>query len=126
VLQSLRAGAAGYLVKGADIAELERAIRAVARGENYLSSAVSKYVVADYASQTADKHGSLESLTPRQCEVLKLIAEGNSTKEIAHLLQVSVKTVETHRAEIMTRLEVHNLAGLIHYAIRVGLVTPEP
>jgi DNA-binding NarL/FixJ family response regulator len=125
VLQSLRAGAAGYLVKGADIAELERAIRAVARGENYLSSAVSKYVAADYASQTAGKRGSLESLTPRQREVLKLIAEGYSTKEIAQLLKVSVKTVETHRAEIMSRLEIGNLAGLVRYAIRIGLVTAE-
>lgn len=121
VLQSLRAGAAGYLVKGANIADLELAIRAVARGESYLSSAVSNCVPTDYAS----KRGSLESLTPRQREVLKLIAEGYSTKEIAHLLKVSVKTIETHRTDITARLQVNNLAGLIRYAIRVGLVTLE-
>src|SRR5574341_1613216 len=125
VSQALQAGATGYLVKGAGVAELELALRAVARGETYLSPEAPKYAVAGHVGQIVGERGSLGSLTPRQREVLKLIAEGYSTKEIAHLLKVSVKTVETHRADIIARLQVNNLAGLIRYAIRVGLVTLE-
>ncbi len=124
-LQAFRAGAAGYLVKEASPAELDLALRTVARGDRYLSPAVSKHFVADYVDQIAGRNGSSKSLTLRQREVLKLIAEGYSTKEIAHRLGISVKTIETHRAEIMTRLEVYNLAGLIRYAIRAGLVAAE-
>ena len=125
VLQALRAGAAGYLVKGADAAELEIAIRAVARGETYLSPTVSKHVVTDYIQRISGETTSLELLTPRQREVLQLIAEGYSTKKIASTLKISVKTVETHRMQLMERLDIHDIAGLVRYAIRIGLVKPD-
>ena len=125
VLQALRAGAAGYMVKGADAAELEIAIRAVARGETYLSPMVSKHVVTDYIQRISGETSPLELLTPRQREVLQLIAEGYSTKKIARTLKISVKTVETHRMQLMERLDIHDIAGLVRYAIRVGLVKPD-
>ncbi len=125
VLQALRAGAAGYMVKGADAAELEIAIRAVARDETYLSPTVSKHVVTDYIQRISGETTSLELLTPRQREVLQLISEGNSTRKIASTLKISVKTVETHRMQLMERLDIHDIAGLVRYAIRVGLVKPD-
>jgi DNA-binding NarL/FixJ family response regulator len=126
VRRALVAGAAGYLVKNADRNELEMALRAVARGDTWLSPAVSKKVAATYAGGvTSPAEGPFEVLSPRQREVLQLIAEGLSTKEIAGRLELSVKTVETHRAELMERLGIHGVAGLVRYAIRVGLVQPE-
>ncbi|NJP05199.1 MAG: response regulator transcription factor [Chloroflexaceae bacterium] len=125
VLQALRAGAVGYLLKDAGTAELELAIRAVARGETYLSPAVSKHVVADYVRRVGGEPSSLERLTPRQREVLQLIAEGHTTQDIAQTLTISVKTVETHRAQLMERLGIHDIVGLVRYAIRMGLVTSE-
>lgn len=119
---ALRAGASGYLVKDSGTAELELAIKAVARGETYLSPAVSKHVITDYVRRVGGEAGSLELLTPRQRETLQLIAEGKTTKEIARTLHVSVKTVETHRSQLMDRLDIHEVAGLVRYAIRVGLV----
>lgn len=123
VLQALRAGAVGYLLKDADITELELAIRSVARDETYLSPAVSKHVVADYVRRVGGEPSSLERLTRRQREILQLIAEGHSTQEIAQMLSISVKTVETHRAQLMERLDIHDVASLVRYAIRMGLVT---
>ena len=123
-LQALRAGAAGYLLKDADLLELERAIVAVARGETYLSPAISKHVIADYKRRVAEQPEPIDRLTPRQREVLQLIAEGLSTKEIAFKLGLSVKTVETHRAQLMERLEIRDVAGLVRFAIRSGLVDP--
>jgi len=125
VLQALRVGAAGYLIKDAALTELDLAIRAVARGETYLSPAVSKYVITDYLRRTTSSAGPLEQLTPRQREILQLIAEGHTTQQIAHILGLSVKTVETHRSQLMDRLDIHDIAGLVRYAIRVGLVTAE-
>jgi DNA-binding NarL/FixJ family response regulator len=126
VLQALRAGASGYLLKDAGRAELEIAVAAVARGETYLSPAVSRHVVGDYVRRTGSGlEGRLETLTPRQREILQLIAEGKSTKEIASILDVSVKTVETHRAQLMERLDIHDVAGLVRYAIRTGVVTAD-
>ena len=126
VLQALRAGAAGYLLKDAGRVELEIAVAAVARGETYLSPAVSRHVVGDYVRRTGSGvEGRLETLTPRQREILQLIAEGKSTKEIASNLDVSVKTVETHRAQLMERLDIHDVAGLVRYAIRTGVVTAD-
>lgn len=126
VLQALRAGAVGYLLKDAGRAELEIAVAAVARGETYLSPAVSRHVVGDYVRRTGSGvEGRLETLTPRQREILQLIAEGKSTKEIASILDVSVKTVETHRAQLMERLDIHDVAGLVRYAIRTGVVTAD-
>ncbi|MGB7293150.1 MAG: response regulator transcription factor [Thermodesulfobacteriota bacterium] len=122
VLQVLRAGASGYVLKGADTAELEIAINAVARGETYLSPTVSKHIVGNYIRRIAGDVGSVEILTPRQREILQLIAEGYSTKSIARTLKISVKTVETHRMQLMDRLDIHDIPGLVRYAIRVGLV----
>lgn len=121
VRQALRAGASGYLLKGAEPPELELALKAVMRGETYLTPSVSKKVVDEYLRQGAAQSKGV-ALSPRQCEVLKLIAEGGSTKEIAGKLDLSVKTVEGHRAELMRRLEIHDVAGLVRYAIRIGLV----
>ena len=125
VLRALRAGCAGYLVKDSAVAELEIAVRAVARGETYLSPAVSKRVVDDYVSRTGGSENPLDALTPRQREILQLAAEGYSSKEIAQRLNLSFKTVEAHRAQLMQRLGLHDLAGLVRFAVRVGLVTPE-
>lgn len=126
VLQALRSGAAGYLLKDAGRAELEIAVAAVARNETYLSPAVSRHVVGDYVRRTGGgSENRLDSLTPRQREILQLIAEGKSTKEIASILDVSVKTVETHRAQLMERLDIHDVAGLVRYAIRTGIVTAD-
>jgi DNA-binding NarL/FixJ family response regulator len=122
VLQALRIGAMGYLLKDAGISELELAIKAISQGETYLSPAVSKHVVANYLQRVGNEPNSLEQLTSRQREILQLIAEGKSTKEIAELLYISVKTVETHRMQLMKRLDIHDVAGLVRYAIRMGLV----
>jgi DNA-binding NarL/FixJ family response regulator len=124
--QALRAGASGYLPKDADVRELELAVGAVARGETYLSPAVSTHVVADYRRRLAESPDALARLSPRQREVLRLLAEGRSTKEIAFNLKLSVKTIETHRAQLMDRLEIHDLAGLVRFAVRTGLVAPDP
>lgn len=126
VLQALRAGANGYLLKDASTAELELAIQAVVKGENYLSPVVSKHVVSGYVRRVGGEAGSsTEPLTPRQREILQLIAEGNSTKQIASKLNISIKTVETHRTQLMERLKIHDIPGLVRYAIRIGLVTSE-
>ncbi len=132
VTQALQAGAAGYLLKDADPTELELAIRAVVRGEKYLSPAISTHVIADYLQRAGGMLHRPEvdtvphdPLTLRQREILQLIAEGNTTKEIAAKLTLSVKTVETHRTQLMERLDIHDIAGLVRYAIRTGLVTPD-
>ena len=125
VREALRVGAAGYLLKDSGTAELEMAIRAVARGQSFLSPAVSTKVMADYQRITKGGGSTDDPLTPRQREVLRFIAEGHSTKAIARRLGLSVKTVETHRAQLMDRLNIHEVAGLVRYAIRAGLVRPE-
>ena len=125
VLRALRAGCAGYLLKGAAVSELETAIRAVADGATYLSPAVSRRVVDDYVGRTVGATGPLDMLTPRQREILQLVAEGNTSKDIAARLGLSFKTVEAHRAQIMHRLDVHELAGLVRLAVRAGLVAPD-
>ena len=123
VLEALRAGAAGYLLKDADAVQLELALRAVARGDRYLDPAVSATVINALKEGAPSAGGPYGRLTPRQREILQLIAEGNSTKDIARKLDLSIKTVETHRAKLMRRLGVHHVAGLVRYAIRVGLVS---
>lgn len=117
VMQSLSAGAKGYLLKGARVSELELALSAVMRGETYLSPAVSHHVV----SAAQEPHKS-QKLTPRQAEVLKLIVQGENRKSIAAKLRISPKTVDAFRAQIMQELELHDLASLIRYAIKTGLV----
>jgi DNA-binding NarL/FixJ family response regulator len=125
VLQTLRAGAAGYLLKTADPAELELAIRAVVRGETFLSSAISQHVVAACLGRLGREQTSLERLTSRQREVLQMIAEGHTTKEIAKVLDISPKTAETYRAELMKGTDIHDIASLTRYAIRMGVVALE-
>jgi DNA-binding NarL/FixJ family response regulator len=122
VLQALRAGAAGYLVKAADPAELERAVRAVVRGETFLSSAISQHAVAACLGRLDREQTSLERLTPRQREVLQLIAEGHTTKEIARELGIGGKTAEVYRGELMKALDIHDIASLTRYAVRRGVV----
>jgi DNA-binding NarL/FixJ family response regulator len=122
VLLALRAGAAAYLIKDSATAELELALNSVMRGETYLSPAISRQVVDGYVQRVG---AGADPLTQRQREVLKRIAEGRSTKEIAFELNLSVKTIETHRAQIMERLGIRDVAGLVRYAMRVGLVPPE-
>ncbi len=121
VCQALHAGAAGYLLKGADLEELELAIRSVAQGETYLSPPVSKAVIMEYLRRTNADLSPRERLSPRQAEILQLIAEGNTAKQIALELNISVKTVETHRTVLMRRIGVRDLAGLIRYAVKIGL-----
>ena len=125
VSQALKAGASGYLLKDSVPAELELAIRAVAKGETYLSPAVSKHVISGYMQRLSGDANPLVALTPRQREILQLIAEGKTTKEIAKILKIGIKTAETHRAQLMERLDIHDVAGLVRYAIRVGLVEPD-
>lgn len=122
VLRALRAGAAGYLLKDSAVAELEVAVRSVARGETYLSPPVSKRVVDDYVSRTGATPDPLAALTARQREILQLVAEGRTNKEIAQRLGVSYRTIETHRNQLMKRLGVKDLAGLVRFAVRAGLV----
>jgi DNA-binding NarL/FixJ family response regulator len=121
VTEAVQSGAAGYLIKDAAVDELAMAIKAVQLGETYLSPRISRMLVEAFTSPRAAPEASV--LTPRQTEVLKLVAQGQSSKEIARLLTLSVKTVETHRAQIMERLKVRDLAGLVRYAIRSGLIT---
>jgi DNA-binding NarL/FixJ family response regulator len=123
VWHALRTGAAGYLLKGANASELETALAAVARGETYLSPSVSKSV-AEYMQHVDAEPTSLGRLTPRQREVLQLIAEGHTNREIAALLGISIKTVETHRTQLMDTLDIHDVAGLVRFALRVGLIAP--
>ena len=118
-VQVLQSGAAGFIAKSATSEELERAVKMVARGEKYLPAELSTQAILRYLD---DPRASLAELTTRQSEVLKMIAEGHTTKEIARLLEISSKTVETHRAQIMQRLDIYDIAGLVRYALRIGLV----
>ena len=125
VLQALRAGAVGYMLKDSATAELELALQAVMQGETYLSPPISRQVVEGYVQRVGAEQPAADHLTPRQRQVLQLIAEGLSTKEIAYRLELSVKTVEPHRAQLMERLQIRDIAGLVKYAIRNGLVSSE-
>lgn len=127
VLDALRAGARGYVIKDSAPEELERALRAVAAGQRYLSPAISHYLLDDYLrlARGGEAQKGAAQLTARQREILQLIAEGRSTREIAGRLSISIKTVETHRAQIMQRLSVHDVASLTRYAIRLGLIAPD-
>ena len=123
VRRALKAGASGYLVKDSAPLELRLAIEAIMRGEHYISSRVSGHLVSGLVNSAGEGESSIDSLTPRQREILQMIAEGKSTKEIAFVLDVSVKTVETHRSALMERLSIHDIAGLVLYAVRNRLVS---
>ena len=123
VLPGLKAGARAYVIKDAAPEELEQALRLVARGGTYLSPQVTGHVVEQWR-RGAGAEPAGPALTVRHREVLQLIAEGRSTREIAGRLHLSIKTVESHRAEIMRRLDIHDVAGLTRYAMRIGLVAP--
>jgi DNA-binding NarL/FixJ family response regulator len=126
VIESLRAGATGYLLKDCAVDELMAAILIVAKDQIYLARSIAKVILRDYINLVASKPGSVFStLSAREREVLQLLAEGKSTKEISSQLQVSVKTVETHRKQIMDKLNIHSIAQLTKYAIREGLTPLE-
>jgi DNA-binding NarL/FixJ family response regulator len=122
ISKALRSGAVGYMLKDAATVELELALQAVSRGDTYLSPAVSKQLVADHVRQKAQADAP-EPLTPRQREILLAIAEGGTTQQIARQLNISVKTVEAHRAQLMDRLGIHDVAGLVRYAIKIGMIS---
>ena len=124
VRRAIKSGAVGYLVEDSAPLDLKMAIAAVMRDEIYLSPRVSKHVVAGFLhGKPHQDESSMDALTARQREILQMIAEGKSTKEIAYQLNVSVKTVETHRAALMERLDIHDIAGLVLYAVRHGLIS---
>ena len=121
-MNNIKGFAVRILLKDADRNELELAIKAVWRGETYLTPSMTKFAVDAYCQQGEAQTGPLARLTGRQREILQLIAEGCSTKQIAQRLDLSVKTVETHRAQLMERLDIHDVPGLVRLAIRTGLV----
>jgi DNA-binding NarL/FixJ family response regulator len=126
VMEMLKSGATGYLLKDCAFEELTRAIRTVMDNKTYLSPAISGVVIEDYLHRlnTTEFTGT-DTLTDREKEVVQLMAEGNSTKQIALKLHISVKTVETHRRQIMGKLDIHNIAELTKYAIRKGITSLE-
>ncbi len=131
ILQALRSGASGYLLKDSAPRELREAIETVMEDDIYISPSISGEIINNYLmgrkkiSQSDEIVTSREMLTSRQREILQLIAEGNSTKMIAEKLFISVKTVETHRAQLMKKLGIYDIAGLVKYAIKIGLIFPE-
>ncbi len=132
VLQAMQIGASGYLLKDSSTVELDLAIKAIISGEAYLSPVVSRFIIDNYSRRTnsGDKGGPAESkgekaLSPRKREIIKLIATGCTTKEIAQKLNVSINTVDTHRVQIMRELDIHDIAGLVRYAIRMGIISSD-
>lgn len=116
--EAMRAGASGYVIKDAAVEELALALQAVARGDHYTSPRISRKLAGAFASGA----GIAPALTVRQTEILRMVARGLSSKEIARSLGLSAKTVETHRTQIMERLTIRDLAGLVRYAVRTGIV----
>jgi len=125
VLRALKAGARAYLLKDSAESDLVRAIHAVAEGKSFFSPAVSKVLLEDYVRklQRAGGEDSFDLLTPREREILQLIAEGKSNKDVANLLSLSVYTVETHRANLMQKLNLRSVPELILYAVRKGIIS---
>ena len=123
-IQALRGGAAGFIPKSAASAELKEAIDAVMRGKTYVSTETPQEILAT-TDKTEQEKELLKRLTPRQREILTLIAEGQTTKTIAQALNISTKTVESHRSQLTERLDIHDVAGLVRFAIRTGLVKME-
>jgi two-component system response regulator NreC len=125
VLRALRAGARGYLLKDAVEGELIQAIRAVAGGKAYFSPEVSKLLVEDYVSGMRERglEDRYDLLTPREREILQVLAEGKSSKDIAKMLELSTYTVDTHKANLMQKLSLHSMAELILFAVRRGIIS---
>ena len=125
IIQALKAGALGYLLKDSADTELIRGVAAVASRKSFFSPAVAKVMLDDYVRHLAEKviTDRFESLSEREREIFQLVAEGNSNKDIANLLSVSPATVETHRAHILQKLDVHNTAELVLYAVRRGVIS---
>jgi len=122
--EMLDTGVAGYLVKGCSFEELTNAIKTVYRGGIYLSDEIAKKVIRGYVGRTLKKQNSFSAiLTNKECNVIKMIASGKKTKDIANLLGVSVKTIETYRRQIMNKLDIDNIADLVKYAIKEGLTS---
>ncbi|MBI4699830.1 MAG: response regulator transcription factor [Deltaproteobacteria bacterium] len=126
VRPAVRAGASGYLIKGAGLSDLVAAIRAVAAGEAFFSPGAAKLLLRDAVAGGGETgSGAAQTLTPREREILQLVAEGRSSRSIGELLHISPKTVEGHRGRVMDKLDIHDVAGLVRYAVRVGLISPE-
>jgi len=121
VTEALRAGVKGYVLKNQAATDLVEAIQQVARGGVYLSPNISRAVMEAYLSKSEPE---ADPLTPRERQVLQMVGEGKSTKDVARLLGISTKTAESHRARLMRKLDIHETAGLVRYAIRRGLVQP--
>lgn len=125
IIGSLRAGASGYLLKESAFDELAMAVRTIRQNGTYLSSSIADTVIRDYLAQRPKAtDGAFSVLTPREREVLQLIAEGRTTKEIAAGLKLSSKTVETHRQQMMDKLGLHSIAQLTKFAVREGMTSP--
>jgi DNA-binding NarL/FixJ family response regulator len=124
VRMALESGADGYIIKDASCAELEMAIRNILAGKSYLSPEISDGIIQGYLSgiKAADTETMTGNLTPREVEVLKLIAEGYKSKEIADYLSISINTVDKHRANLMRKLDLHNASALTHFALKEGLM----
>jgi len=124
VTEILKAGASAYVLKQSAFDDLVKAIRAVVVGRRFLSADILETVVEDYVSQLSkSEYEAYRQLSDRERQVLQLLAEGNSTKEIAFKLHVSVKTIESHRQNIMNKLDIHSLAGLTKFAVREGITS---
>lgn len=122
VARALSAGALGYLFKDSAFEELSEALQHVMLGRRYLSKAIDVDLVEQFMASSGSGQPELDMLTPRQRQVLQLVAEGLGTREVAERLHVSIKTVETHRAQLMDRLDIHDVPGLVRFAIRTGIV----
>lgn len=125
IARALQAGARGYLLKDSAATDLLRAVAAVAAGKTFFSSVISQSMINDYVRRVADASivDPYESLSEREREILQLIAEGHSNKDVALILSISPATVETHRARILQKLDVHNTAELVLYAVRKGVIS---
>jgi DNA-binding NarL/FixJ family response regulator len=123
--EAFQIGASGFLLKRSAASELRQAIHAVMKGQYYVTPAIAKDFLSAFTQETPALQAETNSLTPRQREVLQLIAEGHSTKEMATMLNVSPKTIEFHRAQIIQELDLHTMAELTRYAIAHGLISPE-
>lgn len=125
IVEALKAGAKGYLLKDSADADLLRAVAAVAAGKSFFSPVVARVMLDDYVRHLAEKGiaDRFDALSEREREVFQLIAEGHSNKEVADLLSLSVTTIETHRAHILQKLDIHNTAELVLYAVRRGVIS---